>query len=87
MQCPNCKKNDFDKSWYDYYICRNCGSFYYDNNKAEKKPGVLNDYYFMAGVGIVVFIILILVLLYITALSRKEKIASEVKTQTVEIKK
>ncbi len=74
MQCKNCGGKDFQKSTYNYYICSNCGTLYYEDNYRKTKSKPLNDIYFILIVGTGVMIITILILLFITASSKKENV-------------
>ncbi len=87
MQCSNCKGTDFEKSVYDYYICKKCGNFYYESSSFSKKKNPLNEYYFIAALGTVVTIVVILILLFMTAVNRKGKIQQSVQTPSLETEK
>jgi hypothetical protein len=73
MQCVYCNGRDFDKSSYDYYICRTCGRLHYENKSGRKKTGAVSELYFAIGAGSVVIIIAILILLFVTAAGKREK--------------
>ncbi|HOP62100.1 MAG TPA: hypothetical protein PK358_02525 [Spirochaetota bacterium] len=71
MQCKNCGSRDFQKSTSDYYICGNCGSLFYDDKYTRKKSKPLSDVYFILIIGTGVMIVTILILLFVTASSKK----------------
>ena len=87
MQCSNCKGTDLEKSVYDYYICRNCGNIYYEGSSFGKKKNPLNEYYFIAVLGTVITIVVILILLFMTAVNRKGKIEQSVTNPAVQAEK
>lgn len=74
MQCKNCGSKDFQKSTYNYYICSNCGNLYYEDKYTKKKSKTLSDLYLVLIIGTVVMIITILILLFVTASSKKESV-------------
>lgn len=76
MQCKYCKGKDFDNLSYDYYVCRECGKINYVNKQEKKTSGTLSEIYFAIGAGAVVLIIAILILLFVTAASRRESLRS-----------
>lgn len=78
MQCSNCKSTDLEKSVYDYYICNNCGNIHYEGAGFGKKKNPLNEYYFIAVLGTVITIVVILILLFMTAVNRKGKVEQSV---------
>jgi len=74
MQCKNCGSRDFQKSTYNYYICSSCGNLYYEDKYGKKKSKPINDLYFILIIGTGVMIITILILLFVTASSKKESV-------------
>jgi len=87
MQCKYCKGKEFDNLSYDYYVCRDCGKINYLNKKENKKPGALNEIYFAIGAGTVVLIIAILILLFVTAASRRDNVRSAAESTSVSAEK
>ena len=76
MQCSYCKGKDFDNSSFGYYVCRSCGKLHYDNKQENKKSGVVGELYFAIGAGAVVLILAILILLFVTASSKRASVHS-----------
>lgn len=72
MQCKNCGSRDFQKSTYNYYICASCGNLYYEDKYGKKKSKPISDIYFILIIGTGVMIVTILILLFVTASSKKE---------------
>jgi hypothetical protein len=87
MQCIYCNGRDFDRSSYDYYICRTCGKLHYENKSGRKKSGAISELYFAIGAGSVVIIIAILILLFVTAAGKREKMNSSSEKTTVSSEK
>ena len=87
MQCANCSGTDFDKSGYNYYICKNCGNLQYEGSGSNRKSNPLSEYYFLGGLAVGIMIIVILILLFMTALSRKDRIKPVIKSGTVQVEK
>ncbi len=87
MQCKYCKGKDFDNLSYDYFVCRDCGKINYLNKHEKKKPGALNEIYFAIGAGAVVLIIAILILLFVTAASKRGNLHTPEEKPSVSIEK
>jgi len=74
MECRKCHGHEFQKTSYGYHICTNCGSFLYEDNNTRKTPKPLSELYFVLIVGTGVMIITILILLFVTASSKKDRV-------------
>ena len=83
MQCKNCGSRDFQKSTYNYYICSSCGNLYYEDKYTKKKSKPISDLYFILIIGTGVMIITILILLFVTASSKKENVKQVKKVPAV----
>lgn len=88
MQCKTCGSREFQKSAYNYYICSTCGNLYYEDKYDRKKPKPISDVYFILIIGTGVMIITILILLFVTASSKKQSAQQVKKVPAVtEVKK
>lgn len=73
MECKKCHGHEFQKTSYGYLICTNCGNFLYEDIRTRKTPKALSELYFILFIGTGVMIITILILLFVTASSKKDK--------------
>jgi len=74
MQCQYCKEQELEALSSEYFICKKCGKLNYTSLKGGKKPGSGNELYIAIGAIAVGMIITLLILLFVTASMKKEKI-------------
>jgi len=87
MQCMYCKGQDLDKISYNYYECRTCGKLNYEEKLDKEKSGALGEIYFAIGILAVVLIITILILLFVTAANKKQKLQSASQSRVISTEK